>query len=142
LALGDYGESTIPEPLGPVAGGEESAVLLSSTAYESFRMRLRALRVERGLTQSDLADRVGVSFSTISEIERGQRIDVPSRSFVVDLETALDLEQRDLLVAAGYAPEANLAALPESVREEVQAMFERWYDELQSTLDRYRQDTE
>ncbi len=114
----------------------------STTAYESFRMRLRALRTERGLTQSELADRVGVSFSTISEIERGQRIDVPPRAFVTDLEEALNLEQHDLLVAAGYAPEADLMSLPRAAQDEVQQMFERWYAELQTTLDRYKRDTE
>lgn len=114
----------------------------STTAYESFRMRLRALRIERGLTQSELADRVGVSFSTISEIERGQRVDVPPRGFVTDLEEALSLEHRDLLVAAGYAPEADLMSLPKAAREEVQEMFERWYDELQTTLDRYQKDSD
>lgn len=105
-------------------------------------MRLRALRLECNLTQSELANQVGVSFSTISEIERGARIDVPPRGFVIELEAALSLDNRSLLAAAGYAPEADLASLPEAAREEVQQMFERWYDELQSTLDRYNSDTD
>lgn len=40
--------------------------------------RVREERERRGLTQSDLADRVGVHFCTISRIENGRRQEVSS----------------------------------------------------------------
>jgi transcriptional regulator with XRE-family HTH domain len=40
---------------------------------ESFGKHLRKLRVERKLTQEELADRAGMHFTYIGQIERGLR---------------------------------------------------------------------
>lgn len=40
---------------------------------KEFSKRLKELRIERGLTQTQLAEAVGVTFATISKWERCQR---------------------------------------------------------------------
>ena len=112
-------------------------VAAPSTAYDAFRVRLRVLRIEQGLTQTQLADLLDVSFSTISEIERGSRSGVPSRDFVLALVSALNDRDRTLLATAGYTPQPDTSRLPEDLQSEVQEMFLRWYSELQETLDKY-----
>lgn len=58
---------------------------MSSILYTN----LRELRLERGLTQEELADRVGVSRQTIIAIEKLKY--VPSVKLALDLAAALDL---------------------------------------------------
>ena len=41
--------------------------------YEVFIKLLRSVRVEVGVTQAELADRLGIEQSTISKIERRER---------------------------------------------------------------------
>jgi putative transcriptional regulator len=54
---------------------------------ERFAMRLRQLREEKGLTQAELADRVGVSRGYISRLEIGRHD--PPLSMVERLAKAL-----------------------------------------------------
>jgi len=44
------------------------------TITEDLRTQLRALRIERGLTQQQLADRAGLSRDMVSRVERGDRL--------------------------------------------------------------------
>jgi transcriptional regulator with XRE-family HTH domain len=62
---------------------------------------VRAQRARLRLTQSELAQRVGVSRSAISELEAG-RIEQPRASVFASLATALGLPAAALLAAAGY----------------------------------------
>jgi transcriptional regulator with XRE-family HTH domain len=57
--------------------------------------RLRALRRARGLTQEQLAERAGLSYKFLGEIERGQGN--PTLETLVALAGALDLDVVDLL---------------------------------------------
>jgi transcriptional regulator with XRE-family HTH domain len=66
--------------------GEEGAL---------FGARLREMRVERGLTQPDLAGRVGTSASNISDLERG--IKVPTLTTIARLAKALGCKVTDLV---------------------------------------------
>jgi len=52
-----------------------------------FGARLREVRLARGLTQRDLADRCGTSVPAISHMERGTK--VPNLTTVVRLADAL-----------------------------------------------------
>ena len=75
-------------------------------------LSLRALRIRRGWRQSDLGDRVGLSHSTISNVERGRlgtlSLDSLAR-IVAALEARLDVtvrwrgEQLDRLLDEGHA---------------------------------------
>lgn len=59
---------------------------------------VRAARLERGLSQEDLADLVGIHRTYVGDVERGQR-NVGLRN-IVRLANALDLTAADLLMRA------------------------------------------
>lgn len=60
-----------------------------------FGARLRELRTARGLTQPDIAARVGTSASNISDLERG--IKVPTLTTVARLAAALECNVSELV---------------------------------------------
>ncbi|HYC89087.1 MAG TPA: helix-turn-helix transcriptional regulator [Thermoanaerobaculia bacterium] len=60
-----------------------------------FGARLREMRAERGLTQPEIAARIGTSASNISDLERG--IKVPTLTTVARLADALDCNVTDLV---------------------------------------------
>jgi transcriptional regulator with XRE-family HTH domain len=60
-----------------------------------FGARLRELRTARGLTQTDIAARVGTSASNISDLERG--IKVPTLTTVARLAQALNCKVTELV---------------------------------------------
>ena len=57
------------------------------TAAELFGARVRELRKKRGLTQVDIAERLGIPQSRVSEIEGGTR--APTLVTLLRLSTAL-----------------------------------------------------
>lgn len=59
-----------------------------------FARRLRALRIEREMTQEDLAQAAGLSTVFVSNIERG--INVPSFESLEGLARALDVPVKAL----------------------------------------------
>ncbi|MBQ8528491.1 MAG: helix-turn-helix transcriptional regulator [Clostridia bacterium] len=64
-----------------------------------FNKRLKELRTSKGLSQQALADKIGVSKSSINMYERGER--EPSISM---LFTLADLFEVDLNYLLGYTP--------------------------------------
>lgn len=46
---------------------------IHATAYTALRVQLTDARVSRGVTQAELADRLGCPQSTVSKVERGER---------------------------------------------------------------------
>lgn len=60
-----------------------------------FGARLREMRLSRGLTQPEIAARVGTSASNISDLERG--IKVPTLTTVARLADALDCNVSELV---------------------------------------------
>lgn len=56
--------------------------------------RLKETRTAAGLTQADLAERIGVSRKTINTVENG--IFVPSTILALSLARALDVQVEDL----------------------------------------------
>lgn len=75
------------------------------TDHPAFGRRLRKWRIQRGLSQLDLALQGGCSQRHLSFLESGRAR--PSREMVLQLADALALplqEQNAMLVAAGFAP--------------------------------------
>lgn len=62
--------------------------------YEPM-MRLKLKRVERGLTQKELADMVGIGQGFISDYETGRYF--PRKKVLDKLAQALECEVRDIL---------------------------------------------
>lgn len=56
--------------------------------------RLKEVRTEAGLTQAELADRVGVSRKTVNTVENG--VFVPSTLLALGLARALGVKVEDL----------------------------------------------
>src|SRR5258706_16453388 len=67
-----------------------------------FGARLRELRLARGLTQPDIAQRVGTSASNISDLERG--IKVPTLTTVARLADALECNVTELVEVLDRRP--------------------------------------
>ena len=63
--------------------------------FESFGDRLARLRKERGITQVELAQRVGIAQPNISDYERGES--QPSADFIIKLVEILKVSADEVL---------------------------------------------
>ena len=70
---------------------------------QSFGAALRMQRRRIGLSQRELADRVGIDFSYISKLEN-DRIPPPSADTVVKLASTLETSPGELLALVGKLP--------------------------------------
>jgi len=71
-----------------------------------FGLRVKSLRSQRGLTQQELADRLGVSVSYISKVEN-ERLhfgDYPSEKFIHKLADELEADEDELLILTDRVP--------------------------------------
>lgn len=75
---------------------------LESVEATTLRDLVRASRIERGMTQTELAEAVGMSQRWLSNLETGN-IDMPRPDTMRRLSDALALPLADLYVAAGRA---------------------------------------
>jgi transcriptional regulator with XRE-family HTH domain len=57
---------------------------------------IRKIRIDKGFTQQQLADKLGLDFQYISRIERG--LISPTLYWISDLAKALDCDEGDFLV--------------------------------------------
>jgi transcriptional regulator with XRE-family HTH domain len=62
---------------------------------DTVARRIRAYRKLKGLTQRELAERLGVSISIVGAIERGTRL--PDQDILSRLYHILDISESDLL---------------------------------------------
>jgi transcriptional regulator with XRE-family HTH domain len=62
---------------------------------DTVARRIRAYRKLKGLTQRELAERLGVSISIVGSIERGTRL--PDQEILSRLYHILDISESDLL---------------------------------------------
>ncbi|GEM_PF-4295660 len=70
---------------------------------DSFNKKLRELRERAGLSQSEVAERVGVSFTYLSKIETGVK-PPPSEKVILKLAEVLNCDKDDLMASAGKVP--------------------------------------
>ena len=104
----------------------------------TFGQRVRELRIAKSMTQLELAERLNVSMSYISKVERSrlQSCDYPSEKFIHKLADELRANEDELLLLADK--------VPASIRERIQqrpalfrklaAMDSRSLDALERTL--------
>lgn len=80
-----------------------------------FGEKVRMLRVQRSMTQQDLANRMSVSVSYISKVENGKLHfgDFPSEKFIHKLASELKADEDELLLLADKVP----AALRRKIRQ-------------------------
>lgn len=84
-----------------------------------FGSRVRELRTQHGLTQKQLAERLGVSMSYICKVET-ERLhfgDYPSAKFIHKLADAMNADEDELLLLADKVP----AALQKRIRQRPEA---------------------
>jgi len=73
---------------------------------------LKALRIQRGLTQAELATRVGVSRKTINTVENG--VFIPSTVLTLQIARALGCMVEDIFTLAEDGPTHNVCAKGET----------------------------
>lgn len=72
-------------------------------AAKEFGVRLRALRKWVGLSQRELATKIGVDFTYVSKIENGL-LPPPSEKVILRLAETLNVDKDELLTLAGRIP--------------------------------------
>lgn len=104
----------------------------------TFGKRLQELRKEQGISQRDLAERVGLDFTYLSKMENERLEFLPSAAAIRRIAQALSADAEELLILAGkrktprYATvldiiEAGIAGNPERCR----AYAELWQEQLE-----------
>jgi transcriptional regulator with XRE-family HTH domain len=97
-ARGAEGEIEVNRGLGQ----EDKWVLKEWTLAERFAANVVWFRHEAGLTQQDLADRVGMNRTALSALERGLR--VPRLDTILKLVAGLEVENCDLVAGLWWDP--------------------------------------
>ena len=98
-----------------------SAIILHLFTMSSDPNRIRELRIARKLSQQTVADYVGVSKVTISDLERGEmRLDV---QYMQRIAAALSVPPHDPVTAADLLPHA---AHPWALSDEERELIERY----------------
>lgn len=98
--------------------------------YSQFSQLLRALRVNRGVSQQQLAERTGLSTSTVQSYEQGRRL--PDSAHVEQIRRALELDERE---HDQLRRSAGLSALPKpfvSTLKKARGPVETIWDEIQA----------
>ena len=91
-------------------------------------MRIRELRKARGLTQGELAERVGLSRSYLAEIESGAK---PVNNLRLGrLAEELGVTEADLYPSHDSAPMRKFLRLPPDDRAEVERLIEHFHSKL------------
>lgn len=102
-----------------------------------FEERLRELRLQKGLTLRDLAEKVGLNFTYLSKIENGKLEYTPSADKIREIARALGVDEIELLKLANKVPTEmksiaqNTAALAFFRRAKDIASTDDWRDLLE-----------
>jgi transcriptional regulator with XRE-family HTH domain len=82
--------------------GEGGAKVTTDEQREAFKQAIAHARREHGWSQRKLAEKLGVSHSTVAFWEQGKTLPTPMN--VVDLEIVLELDPGTLARLLGYMP--------------------------------------
>lgn len=88
-----------------------------------FGQRVRDLRKERGLTQRDLAGRIGLDFTYLSKIETGA-LPPPSEAAIARMAEHLATDNEELLAVARKIP-SDLARTLQTAPVEASLLLRR-----------------
>jgi transcriptional regulator with XRE-family HTH domain len=110
---------------------------------ESYGAYLRRSRLDRGLTQKQLAEMVGVDFTYVSKVENG-RLPAPSEATITQLAKALKADPDAHLAQAKKVPldvRSRYASYPVEATRLLRALHERKlpasvYAELRQTVEK------
>jgi len=80
----------------PPPSGPDDPADASPTYFEALGRAIQALRAERGLSRADLADKAGLSYSYLSEIETGKKAGLSSKA-LLSIARALDVTVGELV---------------------------------------------
>jgi len=72
-------------------------------AQRRFGPTVKRLRLQKGMSQKELAEAVGIDFGYLSNIERG-KVNPPSRKVVSKIAEQLGVDKDELLVLADRVP--------------------------------------
>ena len=98
---------------------------------QDIAKRIKDIRMEKGMTQEELAEKIGVSASFLGHIERGTRI--ASLETLVKLCQALDTDPNYLLAASTSSITRRFPTdMPEETRKQLAALFYQGYQILKS----------
>ncbi|MFC1918942.1 helix-turn-helix domain-containing protein, partial [Chloroflexota bacterium] len=92
-----------PQTLQLLRSGCNEGEVMAATEKGRFNIRLRELRKQAGLSQRQLAKRIGVNFSYLSKIESGA-LPPPSKKVILTLAEALNANKDELMTLAGRIP--------------------------------------
>lgn len=104
-----------------------------------FGEHVKKLRINRQLTQAELAKRLAVSMSYISKVERGRLHfgDYPSEKFIRKLASELKADEDELLLLADKVPASirkRIRQRPELFRK-LAKLDRKALDAIESSLD-------
>lgn len=72
---------------------------------ETFGQKIKRLRKAKKMTQSELAESVGVDFTYISKIENGKSLRTPAESTIRKLAMFLETNAEELILLAKKVPQ-------------------------------------
>lgn len=71
--------------------------LKNSERFKKIGIKIRKYRIERGLTQEELANKVGISYSYLTQIEAPNVVKKMSLEVLYDIADTLGIDIKELL---------------------------------------------
>jgi transcriptional regulator with XRE-family HTH domain len=88
---------------------------MGKNEYLNFGDKIRSIRLQKGLTQKEAAERLGLTYSTYSNYENNNR--TPKYSILKQIATGFDVSVDELISASFIAPmEIDLKTTEEAER--------------------------
>ena len=83
--------------------------------YEALGRAIKVVRTQQGVERRELADKAGISYSYLAEIENGNK--TPTSDVLLAIAQALGLRPSELHAAAESLPDLTMGESPSSLRQ-------------------------